>query len=352
MLPRTTQTRAMNKSFTTLALLLALTAPAWADDASAPSALSLMPPAAQRPGPDPRDVPVIAKIVDQGYAPTYVERWNGYDVWAFLGPDGPRILYSSLDGSNLFWGIVYDADHQPVTAHHVALARKQYGLPDAAPIAAAGGAAPSTAGAPTGTVAAVAPPSNAAKPPSPTAAPTIAPKAIAPTAAPAAQPAQSPAESHYAQLRQARTIDFGPATAPEIFVFVDPRCPYCKDLFSQLQAGPLRQNAVRLHLVPVALLDDPTDKAPESAALAIGLLAAQDRSQVWTDFMAGAPVPALSKVTSDDLYRLAFNSAVAQNWKVDRVPTLVWRSTAGKIRYQAGVPQNLAALIADAAPAN
>ncbi len=145
----------------------------------------------------------------------------------------------------------------------------------------------------------------------------------------------SPPAAVLAAVRHGYGISEGPGPR-NLYVFVDPNCPYCHRLFEQLQ-GRLAPAGVRVHWLVVGFLHA---SSPGKAAAILGArrpLAALLRSERGFRPRIGgglAPVPVRGRIA----HELAVNDRLLAMTGDELVPTLVYRNTAGRAIIHQGIP--------------
>ena len=169
-------------------------------------------------------------------------------------------------------------------------------------------------------------------------------------AAPSAQAAPSPEQLAGAMLQQmSRTTAITLGSGPRVVdVFFDPNCPYCHELYDDLQPWVGKQG-LQLRWIPVAVL------APSSEGKAAALLQAADRARALArnedDYdenpragSGGGLVPAAQVAP-------ATRAELARNLKVLKAagpyfafPLMVWRDKSGQAQMFLGAPHDAAQL--------
>ena len=140
-------------------------------------------------------------------------------------------------------------------------------------------------------------------------------------------------------LQRANFGTIGPASAPHLWMLIDPQCIYSvrayQVLHSLVEAGRLQ-----LSLIPVSVLDYEDRGQSTRSALALLSKPADQMAAAW---QAGSvndpPVPAAAA-------RLQANMAIAQAIGLQGTPTLVWRKTDGTEGRIDGMPASVEALLA------
>lgn len=155
----------------------------------------------------------------------------------------------------------------------------------------------------------------------------------------AAQQAAAPGGPALALLEKANFGTVGPASAPHLWMLIDPQCLYSVRAYQMLhpliEAGKLR-----LSIVPLSVLD--YEDRGQSTKSALALLS-KPADQIAAAWQAGSvndpPVAAAAG-------RLQTNMAIAQAIGLTGTPMLVWRKADGSEGRMDGAPTNVEALIA------
>ncbi len=175
--------------------------------------------------------------------------------------------------------------------------------------------------------------------------------AVAPAArlAFAASPApdQAAAAQVLARLDAVSAVQQGPQTRT-LVAFFDPNCPYCRQLFQDLQPF-IGEDGLGVRWVPVAIL------APSSLGKAAAILQAGDRLQAFLamehhGLNPNLPAPATlspGQISAKTRQALKTNDAVLKRAGVYySVPLVVYRDRAGAPQLLLGVPRDAQALAA------
>lgn len=152
---------------------------------------------------------------------------------------------------------------------------------------------------------------------------------------------QTGPEPSLAAIRKASIGTLGPASAPEVFMMVDPQCIYSVRAFQQLQPYAAA-GKIRLSLVPVSILDHEDQGRSTRSALALLSKSPAEIPSAWQrGDTNGAP-------TAEAQDRLAANMAIATSIGLQGTPMLIWRGLDGKAMRIDGVPTDIPALITSA----
>ena len=204
---------------------------------------------------------------------------------------GPQfqVFYVTPDQQRVIPGVLYDADGKDLTRQQVA------NIPGAIPTVVVGTA-------------------EAGQPPSPAA--PVLPLVV-----------------------QASAGTIGPASAPHLWMIIDPQCIYSVRAYQALQPH-VAAGRLQLSLIPVSILDH--EDQGQSTRSALGLLskpAAQMAAAWQSGNLAGPPAP-------EAVERLRANMAISQAIRLTGTPLLIWRKTDGSEGRIDGMPSNIEALLA------
>ena len=131
----------------------------------------------------------------------------------------------------------------------------------------------------------------------------------------------------------------GNASAPQLWMFVDPQCSFSVRAMQQLEPS-ITAGKVRLNVIPLSFLDAEDNGLSTRNALSLVSEASDRMVTVWqTGRTTGAASP-------DAGARLNANMAAAASIQLRGTPTFVWRKTDGTIGRLDGVPPDVNALIA------
>ena len=131
----------------------------------------------------------------------------------------------------------------------------------------------------------------------------------------------------------------GNPSAPELWVFIDTECSFSIRAMQALQPY-VDAGRVRLHLIPLSILDSEDDGLSTEHALDLVSTPPDQMLAAWEagHYVAGAASEAAPK--------LATNMAAAAASQVRGTPTFFWRKSDGGQGRLDGVPNNMAALVA------
>jgi protein-disulfide isomerase len=259
--------------------------------------------------PDSDKNPILAALQKAGAKFYYLGNRSGMDGWFIVKEGQVQIAYATPDNKNIVIGALFGQDGENVTALQVStlvqtnkdFAQMMTNLQKEQTAFAQGNG-------------------QSSAPPTPQSIGNM----------PAAS--TSPGERLIQDLSSASTIMVGKASAPEILMVMDPRCPHCQATFRALRDS-LSRGDLHLRLIPIG----PEDSENERAAAI--LLGTPDPFMAWSKYMGG-DVSALAGTPSDAaVLGVRANHQVIDDWKIENTPYLVYRAKDGKIKVLQGEPK-------------
>jgi thiol:disulfide interchange protein DsbG len=130
----------------------------------------------------------------------------------------------------------------------------------------------------------------------------------------------------------------GPASAPQLFMLIDPQCIYSVRSYQTLR-GYAQAGKIRLSVVPLSVLD--YEDRGQSTRSALALLS-KPSDQIVTAWQSG---DVAGPVALDAATRLRQNMAIAEAIGIKGTPTFIWRKTDGTDGRIDGVPMDVGALV-------
>ena len=131
----------------------------------------------------------------------------------------------------------------------------------------------------------------------------------------------------------------GVATAPRLWVFIDPLCSFSVRAMEQLRPY-VASGKVQIAAIPLSFLG-PRSTVASKIMLSKG---AEHMVNAWTSNMLTGEPDATSAAT------LQANMAVSEALALRGTPTFYWRKTDGSEGRQEGLPNDIGAMIASIAP--
>ncbi|MEO8715008.1 MAG: hypothetical protein ABI369_08340 [Acetobacteraceae bacterium] len=159
------------------------------------------------------------------------------------------------------------------------------------------------------------------------------------------QPRTAPTQRSAATIATLAAVEkatygtIGPASAPQLFMLIDPQCIYSVRSYQQLR-GYAQAGRIRLSIVPLSVLDYEDHGQSTRSALALLSKPADQIVPAWqAGNVAGPPSP-------NGTARLRQNMAIAEAIGVKGTPTFVWKKPDGTIGRIDGVPPDIGSLVA------
>lgn len=262
---------------------------------------------AEPPLPEP-----LVKMRDEGAQMKYLGRDLGYDGWIAVQDGQEQYFYVTPDGSAFFLGVLFNKNGRAITFDQM---QRLKGKKD--PILDDLMNAPSQK-----TVDTTAP---------------ATPKTVQKTDP--AQKGPSLSEQLFSDANNARWFVMGNKTAPVIYMFIDPRCPHCKEFLKDLKPF-VDGGKLQIRAIPVGAL------TPESRPMAAFLLNAKDAPDRLFR-LANGDDKAVPMDQPGSTKEVDANLDVMLKWKFSATPITVYRSKDGSVKLVQGRADNAKALLAD-----
>ena len=164
-------------------------------------------------------------------------------------------------------------------------------------------------------------------------------------AAPTAPP-RTPQTTATSALQAAASTTYGMtgvASAPRLWVFIDPLCSFSVRAMEQLRPF-IASGKVQVAVVPLSLLDYEDQGRSTVAARVMLSKGAERMVDAWTSNALSGNPDATSAAT------LQANMAVSEALALRGTPTFYWRKADGSEGRQEGLPTDIGAMIASIAP--
>lgn len=147
------------------------------------------------------------------------------------------------------------------------------------------------------------------------------------------------------KLEQSRWIADGSDKAPRVvYVFTDPNCPYCMQLW-QLARPWVESGKVQLRHIMVGII------APSSGPKSAAILAAKDPTKALSEHSLAMlkdrndGVKGLSDIPANIDADLTRNEDLMMGWDLRSTPAMVWQDEQGQIQMQTGASPDIAARV-------
>ena len=153
-------------------------------------------------------------------------------------------------------------------------------------------------------------------------------------------------EQLWSDVQRAQSIPDGRADAPRtVYVFTDPNCPYCNQLWNDARPW-VESGQVQLRHILVGILK------PSSEGKAAAMLTARQPEQALAEHARayakagrasaeGAGATPLAPVPQATRQVLASHASLMSTWGLRATPALVWKDDKGVVQVRTGLPPGL-----------
>jgi thiol:disulfide interchange protein DsbG len=156
----------------------------------------------------------------------------------------------------------------------------------------------------------------------------------------AATPGQTAGSANLLAVVQSTTHgSIGNASAPELWMFVDPQCSFSVRAMQQLTPF-ITAGKVRVNVIPLSILDSEDNGMSTRSALNLVSAPGDQLVSAWASGNpTGTPAP-------DASAKLQLNMAAAAAIHLQGTPTLIWRKGDGTAGRLDGIPSDIGSLVA------
>lgn len=163
---------------------------------------------------------------------------------------------------------------------------------------------------------------------------------------PAGSGAKPMGEQLWSDVQRTQAVADGRADAPRtVYVFTDPNCPYCNQLWNEARPW-VESGQVQLRHVLVGILK------PSSEGKAAAILGARQPEQALAEHArayaragrAGgesAGVTPLASIPQALRQSLANHASLMSTWGLRATPALIWKDDKGLVQVRTGLPPGL-----------
>lgn len=250
------------------------------------------------------NIPYLTDAIADGKELRYLGRQAGMDGWIARQDDQIEIFYTTTDGDGVVLGVLFDENGENITRDQMAT------IDDLQPVDTS----------------------------------NIKPSTDRDTdrSAPQTSDPNSPGERLFNAVKSQDHFSIGSARAPEMYIIVDPTCPFCKTLWANLADPYIKSGQVRVHIIPIGALSE------ESSDIAARIFGADDSSDAWLKYIANG-AEAVADNPMDPRYEEHFADVMAmmEEWQMTTVPYSVYRSADGTVKLVRGVPKDMQGVIDD-----
>lgn len=312
-----------------LSILTALTlaAPAWAQTAPATTAPAAAAPAGSASwleGPlpadigkiiDPRTLPALQNIVQAGTEIRYLGDEYGIKAYFMTNKGQGQVVYLSPDNQAVLVGTLFNGDGSAITFMQL-LRLRRTGF-DPTPFFDGSAAKGSIQASESGSTQATA------------------------TTPAATDAAQSPGERLMRDAGTASWIAYGPPTAPQLTVFMDPNCEHCHAYFKQLLPYT-QQGKLYLRVVPITLVDPATSRKDMYA-----IMSANNPAEAWTAAINGNKPATVTSPSDKVVMAISNNDKLFTDWQLKVTPYSLYRGKSGEVKVLAAEPTDFNAFLGE-----
>jgi len=266
---------------------------------------------------DPEPPVALSNMVERGSQLFYLGQFEGMHGWALVRQGKPEFFYENKDRTAMIMGLLFNDEGNMITLSQLSALHDRVGDD----MYAVTGGAMGLDGVHT------APPATATP-----SAPVVTPPAQAAAPTPRLNRPLTRSERMFTDLLGANWFTMNPAGEYDLFVFIDPLCPHCKELIRDAATQMTPENGIRYRIIPVGFQDEGLRKAAVLLASAnpaerLMAYANGDESQIT--------VPSTINTTA-----VENNTSMMLRHNFDVTPVVVYRTKSGVIRLVRGMPQS------------
>jgi thiol:disulfide interchange protein DsbG len=258
----------------------------------------------------------LQKLVENGAQIFYLGKFENMNGWALLRKGKPEIFYENEDRTALIMGLMFNSEGDMISMSQISELRRRVGDDMYA-------ATGNTFSAPNldmalNTV------NNA--------------ESDEKSSQPPLNRPLTKAEQMYVDLIAANWVTMNPDGQYDVFGFIDPDCPHCKEFINDIQ-NHTDGNAIRLRVIPIGT----TESSLKKAAI---LLASGNPQERLIQYASGdtTALEAPENINTDGAQN---NLNVMLKYGLDATPLVVYKTGKGEIRMIRGKPSDLSAIISD-----
>lgn len=150
---------------------------------------------------------------------------------------------------------------------------------------------------------------------------------------------KSPSEQLFFDIENSNWLPLGQSGAPVMYAFIDPQCPHCHHMITDLRKDYIEAGRVQLRIIPIGFRE-------ETRAQAAFLMASPNPQARFFSFLDGdeSALPARQDINQQGVQR---NLAVMQTWKFNVTPMVIYRAKDGSVKIVRGRPQDIPGLVND-----
>jgi thiol:disulfide interchange protein DsbG len=267
--------------------------------------------------PDPAANPMLAEFIKTGAKVYYMGEHSGLQGWFITKSGQVQIAYAPPDNQSVVIGVLFDAQGNSVTSQQMKTLYDSNKEVNAFLNSAGNQPAVQAMGIPSGQMM-----------PSP-AASSMLPVAV------------SPGEQLLQALQNAAGVDVGAASAPKLYMVIDPNCPHCHATWQALRAAVFG-GKLQVRLVPIDAQGN-----PDSERAAAQFLHTADPLNAWDKYVGGDKTQLAGNPDAAVLGAVHSNRELIEAWHIDTTPYMVYRAKDGQAKIVRGEPEHADAIIND-----
>ncbi len=255
----------------------------------------------------------LKTMVESGAQIFYLGQFEGMNGWALIRQGKPEFFYENRDRTAMVMGLMFNGDGEMITMGQLTALNRRVGDDM---YAATGGS------------------SNQHKQ-AQTAQPSTTDTSVA--TAPVVRELTQ-AQRMYTDLIASNWITVNETGKHDVFAFVDPDCPHCKQMIREMDSA-FSNDQIKLRVIPIGIADAGQRKAAV-------LLASANPEEILLKYAHGDS-SALSAPQNINTKAVEKNKQTLLKWGFDATPIVVYRTLKGEIRVVGGRPYDLNNLIDD-----
>ncbi|MGB4102285.1 MAG: hypothetical protein WBK91_10325 [Alphaproteobacteria bacterium] len=270
---------------------------------------------------DVKRLPIVRMLLDGGGELYYLGERSGLMGFFLYKAEQVQTLYLTADMQSVLVGGVYSPDGANVSSQQISEASNQNS--QLAGLLMAAAEKQKEFEATSGLSKEVAEPES---------------KSAMPKAAPL-----SPGERLHHDFLVTAGVIVGEADKPLLLMLVDPLCEHCRKTWKLLKPSVM-SGALRIKLIPIG------PENSERERMAAKFLNVKEPLKVWNKIEEDDYTVVEGTPTATELAHVRATMAMAQSWKINATPYLVYRGKDKKVKVVQGEPEKIDAVLADLIP--
>lgn len=259
----------------------------------------------------------LKSMVESGAQIFYLGDFEGMHGWALIRQGKPEFFYENKDRTAMVMGLMFNGDGEMITMGQLSNLHRRVGDDM---YAATGGSLKQYQEKQKGGM------------PS-----TVEQEAVQPTPAPIARELTQ-ADRMFTDLIASNWITMNEDGEHDVFAFVDPDCPHCKQMIREMVSA-FESDKIKLRVIPIGIAEPSQRKAAV-------LLASANPEDILTKY-ANGDQSVLTAPENINTKAAEKNKQTLLKWGFDATPIVVYRTLKGEVRIVRGRPYDLNNLIKD-----